>query len=383
MTQAPAAGAALRRAPTENPRTWDAFVAVGTVVLLVVACFAQTAGAVAVGIAGVLAIGAAYALARRRIVADRPSTAFQLVAIVGAMAAASAFGPLGAAQALAAPLLWLSSGASTRRAVVANAGLFGGVLIGFWLQGDAVALLATTQALSFGFSMVIGLWISGLARATEERDRLIGELQAAQASVARLSGEQATAAERARIARDLHDTIAQDLTAIAMLAQRSEPEPSALASIEALAQDALAEVRGLVAAHAVVGLGEGLPVALRRLGARFQAETGVAVTVDAAALELPVDAEVALLRAAQEALANVRKHAEAARVDVTLRADASGAVLVVADDGRGFDRATVTRGLGLQGLDERMALAGGSLDIASAAGGTTVTARLASAVDAA
>lgn len=369
---------AMRRPPTEDPRMWDAFVGIGVVVLIGVACFAGSPLAIALGAAGPVAIGVAWLLLGRRAARlDRASTAFQVVVIVSTAVAVLAYGPLGAAQALAAPLLWVSSGPSVRRAVIANVGLFGAVLAAFSVDERSVLLLTVTQALSFAFSMVIGLWIAGLARATEERDRLIAELERAQASVARLSGEQATAAERSRIARDLHDTIAQDLTAIAMLAQRTEPDAAALRTIEEMAQRSLAEVRGLVAATAGVGLGDGLPVALERLGARFEAETGVAVSVSAERLELPVDAEVALLRTAQEALANVRKHAAATRVEVVLAADATGSRLVVRDDGRGFDRASITRGLGLHGLDERMALAGGSLDIASSAAGTTVTARLA------
>lgn len=373
--------AALRRAPIDDPRTWDAFVAVGTAVLLGVACFAGTPQAIGLGAAGVLVTAAAYLAARRPLHADRPSAAFQVAAIAGTALGAYAFGPLAAAQALAAPLLWVSAGGSMRRAIVANVGLFGSVLAALWLGDGVVGLLAATQALSFAFSMLIGMWITGLARANEERDRLIVELERAQARVARLSGERATAAERARIARDLHDTIAQDLTAIAMLAQRSELDAAGLRAIEELAQDALAEVRGIVAAHGGVGLDDGLPVALERLGARFAAETGIAVEVDAAPIELPVDAEVALLRTAQEALANVRKHAEARRVAVTVTADASGVALAVADDGRGFDRDSLTRGLGLQGLDERMALAGGRLEVRSSPAGTTVTARLAAEPD--
>ncbi|MGY3127056.1 signal transduction histidine kinase [Agrococcus sp. UYP33] len=369
---------AMRRPPTEDPRMWDAFVGIGVVVLIGVACFAGSPLAIALGAAGPVAIGVAWLLLGRRAARlDRASTAFQVVVILCTAIAALAYGPLGAAQALAAPLLWVSSGPSVRRAVIANVGLFGAVLAAFSVDERSVLLLTVTQALSFAFSMVIGLWIAGLARATEERDRLIAELERAQAAVARLSGEQATAAERSRIARDLHDTIAQDLTAIAMLAQRTEPDAATLRTIEEMAQRSLAEVRGLVAATAGVGLGDGLPVALERLGARFEAETGVAVSVSAERLELPVDAEVALLRTAQEALANVRKHAAATRVEVVLAADATGSRLVVRDDGRGFDRASITRGLGLHGLDERMALAGGSLDIASSAAGTTVTARLA------
>jgi nitrate/nitrite-specific signal transduction histidine kinase len=79
---------------------------------------------------------------------------------------------------------------------------------------------------------------------------------------------------------------------------------------------------------------------------------------------LPASTEVVLLRAAQEALANVRKHAGAGRVEVTL----DGAVLAVADDGAGFDPAAPTGGYGLAGMRRRVEEIGGTVSIASGAG---------------
>ena len=129
--------------------------------------------------------------------------------------------------------------------------------------------------------------------------------------------------ERGRLAREIHDTIAQSLTGLVMVAQRAgnrlEPvDGEAAASVrgdielmEQMAREALTEARGLVASLTPVEPDAGLAEALRRLATSFERETGVAVTVTADAAGLDRELEVVLLRCAQEALANVRKHAKA------------------------------------------------------------------------
>jgi signal transduction histidine kinase len=87
---------------------------------------------------------------------------------------------------------------------------------------------------------------------------------------------------------------------------------------------------------------------------------------------LPTTTEVVLLRVAQEALANVRKHAAAGRVDVELRYDDGAVALTVRDDGRGFDPAAVSGGYGLRGMRERIRQAGGTITVATAPGEGTV-----------
>jgi signal transduction histidine kinase len=147
--------------------------------------------------------------------------------------------------------------------------------------------------------------------------------------------------------------------------------------IETGARDALAETRALVAAAAPVELAQGgIADALQRLAERFERETRVRVSVTTS-LEAPLDrdAEVVLLRCAQEGLANVRKHSAAASARVSLVAAAGGARLTVTDDGRGFP-AEARSGFGLTGLRDRLALAGGTLEIDGTPGATVLTATL-------
>lgn len=150
--------------------------------------------------------------------------------------------------------------------------------------------------------------------------------------------------------------------------------------LETLASDALAEARALVTASAPPPWAEeseggGAPAAVRRVAERFAAESGVAVDVRIDGLPtLSRDREVVLLRVAQEALANVRKHARATAVTVQLTAAGDRAVLRVTDDGIGFDPAAPSTGYGLPGMRERLIQARGAWDIRSGADGTTITA---------
>jgi signal transduction histidine kinase len=101
----------------------------------------------------------------------------------------------------------------------------------------------------------------------------------------------------------------------------------------------------------------------------------VAAHVDAAGTATRADSEAALFRAAQEALSNVAKHAQAAKVHLTLTYLDDAVILDVADDGVGFDPETKTDGYGLVGMHERLARVGGTLTVESALGsGTTLNA---------
>src|SRR5690606_19337239 len=116
-------------------------------------------------------------------------------------------------------------------------------------------------------------------------------------------------------------------------------------------------------------LDAGLVSALERLVSRFQQETGIPVTLDADGAGLDRPAEVVVLRCTQEALSNVRKHSGTTTARVTL----SRGTLAVSDTGRGFDPTAPTNGFGLSGMRDRLALIGGSLNVASGASGTTLT----------
>ncbi|SEF91450.1 Histidine kinase-, DNA gyrase B-, and HSP90-like ATPase [Thermomonospora echinospora] len=254
---------------------------------------------------------------------------------------------------------------------------------------DVAGLLAGTVMITT-FSAVFGLWIDRIIQQSRERAELIEQLTASRAEVARLSREAGVAAERERLTGEIHDTLAQGFTSILMLLQGAEallePEHPARRPVGLAARTArenLAEARALVAALPPAPLEEApLTEALRRLAERF-GEVGGASSfeVEGPPRALAPSLDVVLLRAAQEALANVRKHAAARSVALRLSYGGDEVRLTVCDDGRGFDPAAVTTGpdggFGLAGLRQRVEQIGGTVDIASAPGaGTTVAVRL-------
>ena len=294
-------------------------------------------------------------------------------------------------QIIGYPLVWIVS-ATMVRAIVANIVLAVAVGVGYALSfGPAPANVGEASlvtALSLAFSLAMGFWISRIVYTSLERQKLVDELQDAQGSVAALSREAGITSERERLAREIHDTIAQELTGLVLLAQASQRELGAghtaaaseqLQLLEDSARTALAETRALVASSAPVGLTDtGIAPALARLAARFGRETGTVVTMEAdAGLTLGRDTQVVLLRCVQESLSNVRKHANAATIAVELSAGPAGSVtLVVRDDGSGFDPEASTDGFGLTGMRDRLALVGGTLAISSSPAGTEIIATL-------
>jgi signal transduction histidine kinase len=247
--------------------------------------------------------------------------------------------------------------------------------------GSDLLQLAGQMGVGLIFSLALGLWITRVAEQSEERAGLIERLEAAQAQLAASNHAAGVLAERERLAQEIHDTLAQGFTSVVMLAQTTQAQLDAgqdeaargrVAQIEQVARDNLAEARALVAAFGPAALADGtLAEALTRLGERFGAETGVAVDVRLSTTgAVGRDTEVVLLRAAQEALANVRKHAHADRVRLTLSGDAGQVTLEVQDDGDGVPSA-VAEGVGLRGMRERAAGAGGTLVVAGRAGSGT------------
>jgi signal transduction histidine kinase len=247
--------------------------------------------------------------------------------------------------------------------------------------------VAPDMFVSLLFSLLLGLWISRIIHQSRDRADLIAQLEATRSELAGAHHAQGVMAERERMAREIHDTLAQGFTSIVMLSQVAaddvDRDPAAargrLETIEAVARENLAEARGLVAAFSPVDLvGATLPDAVGRLAERFGNETGVAVDVDTVGDFSGVgrEQEVVVLRAAQEALTNVRRHAKAREVAVRLLADESGVRVEVRDDGVGFAPAAGP-GFGLAGMRGRVREAGGDLDVASAPGrGTRITVRV-------
>ena len=213
---------------------------------------------------------------------------------------------------------------------------------------------------------------------------------------ARLAGESARLAraeERTRLAREIHDTLAQGLTAIGLdvegalrhLDDRPDRARERLERALATARESLEEARrSVLDLRAAPLAGRPLAEALNALARAFTSETGVRVYVRAdEAVALPLHAEAELYRIAQEALANVREHARATQVEITLRATERWASLSIRDDGVGFDRRLVSEDRhGLVGMRERAKLLGGRLSVESRSGhGTRIAVRVPLASD--
>jgi signal transduction histidine kinase len=230
---------------------------------------------------------------------------------------------------------------------------------------------------------VIGITIMTSMRQRKKLAALVGELAATRAESARLSREAGAAAERERLAREIHDTLAQGFTSIVALAQAVEPEldsDTAAAKrhvelIRTTARENLAEARAMVAELTPTALHEGtLAAAIQRQCERLSAENGIDATVRVAG-ELPalgMAADVVLLRATQESLANIRKHSQASAVTVALTPVDRGVRLSVADNGIGLADQHAD-GFGLRGMRARATQVGGTLTVTpTPGGGTTV-----------
>ena len=193
--------------------------------------------------------------------------------------------------------------------------------------------------------------------------------------------------ERNRLAREVHDTLAQELTGIALQLEAADallehsPDRARARIRQALerTRESLEEAR-----RSVLDLRAGplerqaLPAALETLGQRFTAETGTPVASQLALVgpRLPARVEEALYRIAQEALVNIRRHADASTVRIELRQTGDSVQLIVADNGRGFDIEqasapggnTHAHGFGLTGMQERAHLLNGRMQISSCPG---------------
>jgi two-component system NarL family sensor kinase len=197
----------------------------------------------------------------------------------------------------------------------------------------------------------------------------------------------ARAEERTRLAREIHDTLAQGLAGIALNIEsalnRLDTQPDqARARLEralSMARENLEEARGSVTdlRTSAAMAGKPLAEALGSLARTFTSDTGVPVVLRVdPGLDLPPRMEAELFRIAQEALANVRKHAHARGVDVRLGRRGRTVRLSVKDDGVGGAAANA-RGHGLIGMRERARLLGGRLQVRSRPGeGTTITAQV-------
>jgi signal transduction histidine kinase len=372
---------------------WMSIAVVGTVAVM--ALFVTVSGASATHQAGAGGALAALVLAWFTIGIRADGNTVAAVIFIGVLAVAVSVGvaylPIMATlQAIAYPLVWTLLN-RTRNAIIGNIVVALAVGIGFitylGVSPEAIAETIASVGLSLLFSLAFGLWITQISRLSEQRHLLVTQLHATRDELVAVSRDAGVSSERERLAREIHDTIAQDLTGLVLVAQRARRElvtnntaatAEQLELIEQSARAALAETRALVASSAPVGLtSDGISAALERLAERYSRETQVRVTVSAAELpSIARETEVVVLRCAQEALANVRKHAKASRATIEILALGGDVSLSITDDGIGFDTVSAHTGFGLDGMSERLALVHGKLDVHSSEAGTTVRATI-------
>ncbi|MET9357163.1 sensor histidine kinase [Streptomyces sp. NPDC006617] len=287
------------------------------------------------------------------------------------------------------PQFWLFA-RTPRDAVTLSGAAAGLTVLGSTLgQGWSPQFLTGNVVLTmvaYGVGLGLGLWVHRfVGQSNERQEQLTAELAVTQEELVAVYQQQGAAEERERIAREIHDTLAQGFASIVVLAEAARAatvtDPARcveqLTSIEQTARENLAEARVLVGSAPESGVAPGsLATTLRRTLDRFVQDTGLTVTAELRDMELDQRTRVALLRCTQESLANVRKHAGASTVGVILTELAGVVELEITDDGCGF-LVEESHGFGLDGMRRRLAELDGELALTSSLGdGTRILASL-------
>lgn len=255
----------------------------------------------------------------------------------------------------------------------------------------AIAVVTLSMHLGFSVGVVTGpllgalvAWVLGTC--FQLLTHTLKELVDARASAIRASKSAGEQAERARIAGEIHDTVAQGLSSIQMLlhaAEKRVEDPQALRHIQLARQttaENLAEIRNIIAALQPTPLvGADLPIALARLSSTTPLRERISFEVDGTPRVLPDEMEAEIVRIAQTLLGNVVRHSDARSAKMTLTYQEDQILLDVLDDGKGFDIAEMMRrkSVGLPTAQRRAEHLGGSLIIESTLGaGTGISARI-------
>ncbi|WP_100810974.1 MULTISPECIES: sensor histidine kinase [unclassified Microbacterium] len=270
------------------------------------------------------------------------------------------------------PIATASVGLATIGAVVALG------MHGEWTVGGVIGPIVGA-----GVAILIGRAYRALRVESAEHQRLYEELLAAQSRLAAVEREAGMMSERERLAREIHDTVAQSLSSITLLlnaVERMDPDAQTITQVRLARQaatESLSETRRFIRELTPPLLDErSLGGALRRLAETWR-RPGLTVEVRAAdALDLPMTVQTALLRVAQGAMANVISHADATKATVSLWRDGTSVLLVVVDDGVGFpiDELVPTGGgesFGLRAIRARVEELDGTLDLQSTPGAGT------------
>jgi signal transduction histidine kinase len=292
------------------------------------------------------------------------------------------------------PIRWAIGSAAITTAILATA-------IYLQVEGATAGAALTIGAILLAFALVLGLFIHGLITQSMRRQKLLEELRDTQRSLAQAERRAGVLEERQRLAREIHDTLAQDFTSILMhlsaaqigLERGREDILAQVLQAERTARSGLEEARRLVwALRPEVLERQTLAEGIHRLAKQWTESVGVPAQLSVTGSPRPLlpEVEAAVLRSAQEALHNVQKHARARRVTLTLSYMSDLIALDVQDDGVGFAPGAAPSGLdieggfGLRGLRERLERLRGRLIVESEPGrGTTVAVSIPLLADAA
>ncbi|MEW1614602.1 MULTISPECIES: sensor histidine kinase [unclassified Streptomyces] len=287
------------------------------------------------------------------------------------------------------PHFWIytaSARAASALSGLAAAGVVAGNVVRQGWDGEFFTGNVIFTVIGYAAGVLIGLGVRHIAEDAGERARrLSAELEDARLRLVEAHHRQGAAEERERLAREIHDTLAQGFASIIVLAEAAaaglETDPGRsgkqLLAIENTARENLAEARVLVGSAPRSGVAAGsVADTLRRTLDRFTEDTGIGVTRELPDIVCDQQTRIALLRCTQESLANVRKHAAASTVEVVLTAQPYGVELEITDDGGGFVTED-SQGFGLHGMRTRLAELGGELTVTSSVGdGTRVLAMI-------
>jgi len=230
-------------------------------------------------------------------------------------------------------------------------------------------------------STIMGAFISSIIKQSTDRQRLIDELTRSQANLMRVEREAGRLNERQRLARDIHDTLAQHFTSIIMhLAAAKHSNigtvQTQVQQAEEAAREGLDEIRRIVWDMRPEQIEKAsLIEAVEELAARWSAENSVQVKmkVTGTPRSLASSAETALLRISQEAMHNINKHAQAKKVNITFSYMEDLFVMDIADDGLGFEPSKIRNGFGMKTMRDRAEELSGTLSIESEQGiGTAI-----------
>jgi signal transduction histidine kinase len=257
---------------------------------------------------------------------------------------------------------------------------------------ESLIILATTgadgiyavvfYAITFMVTGFFGYTIQQVERERDRNQALVEELQATQTKLQQL----AVVDERNRLARDLHDSVKQQVYAISMqlgaarvLLEEEHRAYGPVTEAERLAKQAGVELTTLIRELRPPSLEhQTLDKALQEYVTRWSRQNGIAADVKLnGASSIPLASEDTLFRVAQESLANVARHSRARHVRVELAHQWDEIALIIEDDGAGFDMGRVEKGVGLDSMRERLEETGGHLEISSEKGrGTKVLATM-------